>query len=276
MSLPPDVCADIVRRSHVRVSGQGTDTMVFAHGFGCDQRMWRFVAPHFERTHRVVLFDHIGCGRSDISAYDDDRHGSLEGYASDVLDILDALDIAQCTLVGHSISSTIAMMAARRAPERFDRLVLLAPSPRFINDPAHHYVGGFEREDIEGMLELMESNHFGWASFLAPLVMSEHNPEPLTEELENSLCALDPRIARRFARITFLADCRSLLPEVGTPSLVVQCTDDSIAPRHIGPYLCERLPAATLAEIDAAGHCPHMSHPAQTIAAIEGYLAATA
>lgn len=274
MRLSPDASAAILRRSHVQVSGQGRDVMVFAHGFGCDQRMWRFVAPHFEATHRVVLFDHIGCGRSDLAAYDEQRHGALEGYASDVQDILDALDVDRCILVGHSISSTIAMMAARRAPARFERLVLVAPSPRFINDPASGYVGGFEAADIEGMLDLMESNHFGWASFLAPLVMADSNPEPLTEELENSLCALEPRIARRFARITFLSDTRALLPEVPVPALVVQCTDDAIAPRHIGPYLCERLPAATLTEIDAAGHCPHMSHPAQTIAAIEGFLRA--
>lgn len=272
MGLSPDARAAILRRSHVRVSGQGRDTIVFAHGFGCDQRMWRFVAPHFEATHRVVLFDHIGCGRSDLAAYDDERHGSLEGYASDVLDILDALELERCTLVGHSISSTIGMMAARRSPGRFERLVLLAPSPRFVNEPSSGYVGGFEAADIEGMLELMQTNHFGWASFLAPLVMHETNPAPLTEELESSLCALEPRCAQRFARITFFSDSRALLPEVTVPALVVQCTDDAIAPRHIGRYLCDRLPAATLVEIEAAGHCPHMSHPDLTIAAIEGYL----
>lgn len=266
------MAVDVRRRSNVTEEGRGRQPMLFAHGFGCDQRMWRFVAPAFEDTHRLVLFDHIGCGGSDLSAYDDERHGSLDGYAEDVLDIVEALDLRDVVYVGHSVSAMIGLLAAVRQPQRFDRLVMVCPSPRYLNDPPH-YVGGFERADLEEMLDLMERNHFGWANFLAPLVMDSHNPEALTRELEASLCSLDPYVSRRFARVTFFGDHRDDLHRLEVPSLIIQCLHDGIAPRDVGRFMHERMPRSTLVELDASGHCPHMSHPDATIAAIREYLA---
>lgn len=259
------------RRHNVHEAGRGSQPMLFAHGFGCDQQMWRFVAPAFEDTHRVVLFDHVGCGRSDLSAYDDERHGSLDGYAADVLDIVEALDLSDVVLVGHSVSAMIGVLAAIREPARFAKLVLVAPSPRYIDDPPD-YVGGFAREDLEGVMALMERNHVGWASFLAPLVMHNAERPELTRELEASFCATDPHIARRFARVTFFGDNRDDLPKLRVPALVLQCADDSIAPRSVGAYMHRHLPGSTLVELAVSGHCPHMSHPQATIDAIRAYL----
>lgn len=267
--------ADIFRRFNVQVRGQGAQTLVFAHGFGCDQRMWRFVAPQFEATYRVVLFDLVGSGRSDPAAYDDARHGSLQGYADDLLDMLDALGDERVDFVGHSASSVIGMLACIARPERFRRLMMVAPSPRFLNDPPHYH-GGFERADLEGLFDLMEANHFGFANFLAPLAMGAQSPPEATAELEAGLCALDPRIARRFARLVFLVDCRDQLPRVAVPSLIVQCLHDSIAPREVGQFMHRAMPRSTLVELDAAGHLPHVTHPEQTTRILRDYLDETA
>lgn len=267
--------SDVLRRFNVQVRGNGPQTLVFAHGFGCDQRIWRFVAPAFEATHRVLLFDLMGSGRSDLSAYDEVRHGSLQGYADDLIDVLDAVGAAQVDYIGHSASSIFGLLASIARPERFRRLALLAPSPRFLNDPPD-YRGGFERADLEGLFDLMESNHFGWASFLAPLAMGEQSPPGATEEFQANLCALDPRIARRFARLVFLLDCRAQLPEVSVPSLIVQCTQDTIAPREVGAFMHRSMPGSTLVEIDAAGHLPHVTHPAQTTRVLRDFLQAPA
>ncbi|MDT7835049.1 alpha/beta fold hydrolase [Aquabacterium sp. OR-4] len=265
---------DILKRSNVVVSGRGQQPIVFVHGFGCDQQMWRFVAPAFEDTHRVVLFDHIGCGKSDLAFYDDQRHATLAGYAADLVDILEHADLRNAILVGHSVSSVISILAAIQAPERVSRLVLVGPSPRYLNDPPD-YVGGFERADIDGLLDMMESNMLGWADFLAPVVVGPgHDPER-TQELKESFCAADPYIARRFASATFLADNRADLPLLNRPSLIVQCADDAIAPRAVGEYMHAHLRQSTLRVIEASGHCPHMTHPAETIAVIRDYLAQT-
>lgn len=263
---------DILRRHNVRRSGQGRPTLLFAHGFGCDQQMWRFVAPAFEATHEVVLFDHVGCGGSDAAAYDDIRHASLDGYAQDLVDIVRALDLREVVLVGHSVGAQIGLLASIQAPDRFARLVLVAPSARYLNDPPA-YVGGFDRADIDGLIDMMDRNQLGWANFLAPLVMNPRNPTELTEELRASLCAGDPYITRRFAQATFLSDNRADLPLVSVPSLLLQCTDDAIAPRTAGDYLHRHLRASTLRTIEAAGHCPHMTHPRETFEAIREYLA---
>ncbi len=245
--------------------------MLFAHGFGCDQQMWRFVAPAFDATHDVLLFDHIGCGRSDASAYDEARHATLDGYAQDVVDIVEALDLRGVVYVGHSVSAQIGLLAAIRAPERFSLLVLVGPSARYLNDPPD-YRGGFERADIDGLIDMMDRNLLGWANFLAPLVMSPDNPAELTEELRQSLCASDPYITRRFALATFLSDNRADLPKVRVPSLLIQCSADSIAPPEAGDYLHAHLPGSTRVVLEAAGHCPHMTHPAATVAAIQDHL----
>lgn len=260
------------KRNNVVMSGQGVRPMVFAHGFGCDQQMWRFVAPAFEATHRVVLFDHIGCGRSDMAAYDNQRHATLAGYATDMVDILEQADLSDAVIVGHSVSAIIAILAAIQVPQRVARLVLVGPSPRYLNDPPD-YVGGFERADIDGLMDMMETNMLGWANFLAPAVMGAHSPPELTQELRASFCAADPYITRRFAAATFLGDNRADLPLLTVPALIIQCSDDAIAPPAVGEYVHSQLKGSTLQVIDASGHCPHMTHPAETVALIKSYLA---
>ena len=266
--------SDILTRNNVKVSGRGTQPMLFAHGFGCDQNMWRFVTPAFEKEYRVVLFDYVGAGKSDLAAYDPERYSSLEGYAQDVLDVCRALDLRDVIFVGHSVSSMIGILAANAEPERFARLVLVGPSPRYVND-APDYVGGFERSDIVGLLETMERNYIGWANFLAPAIMKNPEHPELAEELEASFCSTDPVIARRFAEATFFADNRADLAAVRVPSLIMQCSDDMIAPLEVGTYLRDALPGSTLHVMRATGHCPHMSHPEETIAVIRDYLGGT-
>lgn len=262
---------DVLRRLNVQIRGSGSETLMFAHGFGCDQRLWRFVAPRFEATHRVVLFDLVGSGASDPDAYDDQRHGSLQGYADDVIEILDALGGGPVDFVGHSASSVIGMLASIARPELFRRLLMVAPSPRFMNDPPD-YRGGFDRADLEGLFDLMEANHFGWANFLAPLAIGTGSPAEATQELEASMCALDPHIARRFARLVFLVDVRDQLARVPVPALILQCLHDSIAPREVGSYMHRAMLRSTLVELDAAGHLPHVTHPEQTARIIADYL----
>jgi sigma-B regulation protein RsbQ len=260
----------ILRRNNVRVVGRGTQPMLFAHGFGCDQTMWRFVTPAFEDRYRIVLFDYVGSGRSDLAAYDPDRYATLDGYAQDVLDVVRALDLHDVIFVGHSVSGMIGILAANREPARFERLVLVGPSPRYVNDPP--YVGGFERADLEGLLETMEKNYLGWANFLAPVIMGNAGRPELGRELEASFCSTDPIIARRFAEATFFADNRADVRDVRVPSLILQCAEDVIAPSAVGEYLHREMPGSTLRHLRATGHCPHLSHPDETIAAIDEYL----
>jgi sigma-B regulation protein RsbQ len=265
------MAADVLARNHVNVSGSGTQPMLFAHGFGCDQNMWRFLTPAFERDYRIVLFDYVGAGKSDLSAFDPRRYSTLDGYAHDVLDVCAALDLRDVIFVGHSVSSMIGVLAAKREPWRFSKLVMVSPSPRYLNDA--DYVGGFERADIEGLLDLMDRNFLGWASFLAPLVMKNEDRPELEAELQESFCSTDPTVARRFAETTFFSDNRADLPDVPVPSLILQCVEDAIAPVEVGHYLARHLPASTLRLMKATGHCPHMSHPEETIRAMKEYLA---
>jgi sigma-B regulation protein RsbQ len=246
--------------------------MLFAHGFGCDQAMWRYVAPAFEDDYRIVLFDYVGSGKSDWSAYDERRYASLEGYARDILEVVEAFDLRDMILVGHSVSAIIGMLAAIQAPDRFQRLVMVGPSPCYVNDA--DYVGGFERKDIEGLLDLMEKNYIGWAQFLAPVIMKNGERPELAGELQASFCATDPRVTRQFARVTFLSDHRADLAKLATPSLILQCSEDAVAPEAVGSYLARKLRGSTLRQMAATGHCPHMSHPEETIALMKEYLAA--
>lgn len=261
---------DILSRNNVNVSGNGTQPMLFAHGFGCDQNMWRFMTPAFSDDYRIVLFDYVGSGKSDLNAYDARRYSTLEGYAQDVLDVCHALDLENVVFVGHSVSSMIGVLAANREPERFAHLILVGPSPRYINDEG--YVGGFERRDIEELLDTMDKNYIGWANFLAPAIMKNPERPELATELTESFCSTDPVIARRFAEATFFADNRGDLRKVKVPSLVLQCSEDIIAPDSVGDYLHRELPGSTLRNLAATGHCPHMSHPEETIAAIKAFL----
>ncbi|MEO6210626.1 MAG: alpha/beta hydrolase [Gemmatimonadaceae bacterium] len=260
-----------LQRNNVHVSGRGTQPMLFAHGFGCDQNMWRFVTPAFEDDYRIVLFDYVGSGKSDLSAYDAERYSTLGGYTQDVLDVCHALDLRDIIFVGHSVSSMVGVLAANREPDLFSRLLLIGPSPRYINE-APDYFGGFERSDIEGLLETMEKNYIGWANFLAPAIMRNSERPELSSELEASFCSTDPVIAKRFAEATFFADNRADLAAVTVPSLIMQCSDDMIAPSPVGEYLRRELPGSTLRTLEATGHCPHMSHPDETIEVMREYL----
>jgi sigma-B regulation protein RsbQ len=266
--------SDVLRRNNVRVTGTGTQPMLFAHGFGCDQNMWRFLVPAFENEYRIVLFDYVGSGKSDLAAYDNTRYASLDGYAQDVLDICHALDMRDVVFVGHSVSAMVGVLAANREPDRFARLVLIGPSPRYINE-APDYVGGFERSDIDELLDTMDKNYIGWANYLAPVVMKNPDRPELGEELTESFCSTDPVIARRFAEATFLADNRADLGKVRVPSLILQCADDIIAPTAVGEYVHTRTRGSSLRMMKATGHCPHMSAPEETIALMREYLAAS-
>jgi sigma-B regulation protein RsbQ len=261
----------ILKRNNVRTWGKGSKTMIFAHGFGCDQNMWRYVTPAFENDYQIVVFDYVGSGRSDLSQYHPARYANLNGYAQDVLDVSEALSLKQAIFVGHSVSSMIGVLAALKKPEYFSDLILIGPSPCYIND--NGYVGGFERKDIEELLETMDRNFIGWANFLAPAVMKNSDRPELASELVESFCSTDPKIARQFAQATFFSDNRHDLPKVKIPSLIMQCSDDLIAPYEVGYYLKANLPQSDLRIMKATGHCPHMSHPEETIEIIKEYLA---
>lgn len=265
--------AAVVDRNHVSFVGQADGPVVlFAHGFGCDQQMWNRVLPAFTERYRVVLFDHVGAGRSDPAAYDQVKYSRLEGYAEDLLDICRELDLRQVVLVAHSVSAMMAVLAAVTEPDRFFRLVLVAPSPSYIDDPAAGYVGGFSRADIEDLLGSLDANYLACAAAMAPTVMGNPDSPELGQELTGSFCRTDPDTARDFARVTFLSDSRHLLGQVRTPALVLQCSDDALAPTEVGEYLHDKLAGSTLVQLAATGHCPHVSAPAETAAAITGYL----
>ena len=263
---------EIIVRNNVNVTGRASRPMVFAHGFGCDQNMWRFVTPAFENDYKIILFDFVGSGKSEMSAYDPVRYSSLDGYAADVIDVCDALDLRDVVFVGHSVSAMIGALASIQRPELFSRLIMVGPSPCYINDPPE-YVGGFERADIAGLLDMMEKNYIGWSSFLAPVIMKNPDRPELAAELEESFCSTDPKIARLFAEATFYSDNRRDLEKVTVPSLIMQCSDDAIAPSSVGEYLNRKLPNTTLRVMEANGHCPHVSHPEETIGIIKEYLA---
>jgi sigma-B regulation protein RsbQ len=244
--------------------------MIFAHGFGCDQNMWRFITPAFEEGYRIILFDHVGAGQSDLSAYSREKYATLDGYAADLLEICAAEELENVIFVGHSVSSMIGVLAANREPERFARLILIGPSPRYVNDGA--YVGGFGRADIDGLLEFLDSNHMGWSSTMAPVIMGNPERPELAAELTTSFCRTDPDIARHFARVTFLSDNRDDLPKVTIPSLLLQCSDDAIAPIAVGEYVHAQIPESRLVVLNATGHCPNLSAPEETIAVMKAFL----
>ncbi len=267
------VSTRVAERNHVTVTGRPDGpVVVFAHGFGCDQDMWNRVLPYFAQDHRVVLFDHVGAGRSDISAYDREKYASLDGYAHDLLEICEELDLRDVVLVAHSVSAMMAVVAAAARPDLFSRLVLVAPSPSYIDDPSTGYVGGFTREDIDGLLASLDSNYFAWAAAMAPMVMGNGDTPALGSELEGSFCRTNPDIARHFARVTFLSDTRRLLADVRTPALVLQCSEDLLAPVEVGQYVHEQMAGSTLVQLAATGHCPHVSAPEETATAILRYL----
>jgi sigma-B regulation protein RsbQ len=244
--------------------------MVFAHGFGCDQNMWRFVAPAFESDFKTVLFDHVGAGHSDLSAYDPEKYGSLDGYADDLIDIGRELNLSGTVFVGHSVSAMIGVLASLKAPNLFESLVLVGPSARYIND--RDYVGGFSAEQIDELLDFLASNYLGWSAAMAPAIMGNSDRPELGEELANSFCRTDPEIAKAFARVTFMSDNRADLSKVRARALVLQCSDDLIAPTEVGRYVHEHIPGSEMVIMRATGHCPNLSAPEETIAAIRAFV----
>ncbi len=261
---------NVESRNNVSVSGVGSATMVMAHGFGCDKSMWRFLAPAFEQRYKVITFDMVGSGASDLSAYDRDKYASLHGYADDVLEIIEQFADGPVIFVGHSVSSTIGLLATIKAPGRFVANIMVGPSPCYINDG--DYVGGFSREDIDDLLDTLDGNYLGWSSNMAPAIMGAPSQPELGVELTNSFCRTDPEIAKHFARATFLSDHRADVARSSTPTLILQCSDDLIAPRQVGEYMHRQLPDSVLHIIDNVGHCPHMSAPMASTAAIDAFL----
>jgi sigma-B regulation protein RsbQ len=261
----------IAHRNNVHVAGDGPATLFFAHGFGCDQNMWRLMQPAYARRYRTVAFDLVGSGASDLSAYDTGKYSSLNGYAADMCEIVAAFGQGPAIFIGHSVSARIGLLADTQAPGSFAAQIMVGPSPCYLNDGDYH--GGFEREDIESLLGTLESNYLGWSSTMAPAIMGAPNQPELGVELTNSFCRTDPDVAKQFARVTFLSDHRADLPKLATPTLILQCNDDIIAPVGVGEYMQRQLPRAELKLIDNVGHCPHLSEPGQCTAAIDEFLA---
>ncbi|MDB5022222.1 MAG: alpha/beta hydrolase [Pedobacter sp.] len=261
---------DVLKRNNVKVFGEGDTTMVFAHGYGCDQNVWQDLIQAFSKDYKLVTFDYVGAGHSDLSAYSKQRYGTLEGYAQDIEEIYEALNLRDTILVAHSVSSMISVLVGIKHPEYFRNIIFLGPSPRYLNDG--DYIGGFEREDLEGLFEMMDNNYLGWSRALAPSFMANPDRPELGERLTNSFCATDPEIAKQFARVTFLGDNRKDLSRLTVPSLTLQCTNDIVAPLTVGQYMNKHMSNNTLVIMKATGHCPHMSEPEETIEAIRNYI----
>jgi len=263
---------DVLKRNNVRVIGEGNQTIIFAHGFGCDQNVWRHLIQAYQNRYQLVLFDFVGAGQSDLSAYNSERYQSMDGYVADVLEVIEALAIKQVIFIGHSVSCMIGARAALAQPAYFSDLIFVAPSPCYFNDG--DYMGGMEKEDLEALFNMMDSNYLGWSGAMAPLIMGNTDRPELGGELTANFCATDPDIAREFARVTFYTDCRTDLKSLTVPSLTLQCAEDILAPIVVGQYINQHTPGNTLVLLEATGHCPHLSAPAKTIEAIDGYLTA--
>lgn len=260
----------IKRKNNIRISGHGERFLIFAHGYGCDQSMWRLVSPAFEKEFKIILFDHVGSGKSDISAYDFEKYNSLQAYADDLIEICDELNLNKVIFVGHSVSSIIGVLAAIKRPELFEKLILIGPSPCYINDS--EYFGGFAQKDIDELVEALESNYLGWSSFITPIIIGNPDKEEFSKELKNSFCSMNPDIAKHFAKVTFLSDNRKDLSKVITPSLIIQCNPDVIAPVEVGKYVHENIKNSRLDLLDSPGHCPHLTDPKAVILSINNFL----
>ena len=260
----------VIQRNNVHVRGSGERTMMFAHGFGCDQNMWRFVEPAFANEFRTVLFDHVGAGGSDLKAYDKEKYSTLAGYADDIIEIGRELNFADAVFVGHSVSSMIGALAAQKAPGMFGKLVMVGPSPRYIDDG--DYRGGFSEKQIEELLQFLESNHMGWSERMAPSIMGNPDRPELGQELTNSFCRTDPEIAKAFARVTFKSDNRADLAKIAVPTLILQCSDDIIASENVGEFVHRAIPKSEIVMLKATGHCPNLSAPEEVISAMRTFV----
>ena len=258
------------KRNNIKVLGERGPIMVFSHGFGCDLNMWRLLTPSFGRDFRIVLYDHVGSGGSDISAYDPKKYDSLQGYADDLLEVVEEYSDEPVIFVGHSVSAMIGLLAANKSADPFRAHIMVGPSACYINDGP--YIGGFARTDIDSLLATLESNYLGWSSTMAPVIMGAPSQPELSVELTNSFCRTDPEIAKQFARVTFLSDNRKDLASLTAPTLILQCTDDIIAPRSAGDYILSQLPRGQLTLIENTGHCPHLSEPSACTDAIREFI----
>ena len=262
--------SEVLKRNNVKVIGNKEKVIMFAHGFGCDQTMWRHIIPSFLDDYKIVLFDYVGSGESDLSVYNAEKYASLKGYVRDVLDIVEALELRDVIFVGHSVSSMIGMLAAIQKPDVFQKLVMIGPSPRYLND--HEYYGGFDERDIHEMLDMMEMNFIGWASYMAPIVAATEKHPAVAKEVEKSFSSTNPKITKQFAEVTFFSDHRKDLEKSSSPVLIIQCSEDSIVPIQVGEYLHHHIENSEFKIMDVKGHYPHLSHPCETAEIIKGYL----
>lgn len=263
---------NVLSRNNVQISGEGVQPIIFAHGFGCDQNTWRHVVDAFRKEYKVILFDYVGAGKSDLAAFDQQRYNSLNGFAQDLLDICSELKLEKPIFVGHSVSCMIGILAAVQQPSLFKKLVLVGPSARYLNDAG--YYGGMERDDLEALFEVMDSNYLGWSAMLAPAIMGNPDQPELGQDLTNSFCSTNPQMARNFARVTFLSDNRADLPKLQVESLTLQCYDDIITPIPVGEYILKNTPNNQMVFLEATGHCPHLSAPQEVIRSIKTYISA--
>lgn len=270
INMIADMNKDLKARNNINRIGRGNQTIMFAHGYGCDQNMWRFITPAFEQEYDIVLFDHVGSGRSDDSAYKFDKYNTLKGYADDIIELCDEMDLKNIIFVGHSVSSMIGALAAGGRPDLFQKLIMIGPSPCYINDA--EYFGGFTKTDIDELVDTLESNYLGWSSFITPVIIGNPDKPEFAEELNNSFCRMNPEIAKHFAKVTFLGDNRLDLPKVSTPSLIIQCHPDVIAPVKVGQYVSEKVQNGSYLQLEVTGHCPHLTAPDQTIEALKSYI----
>ena len=261
---------NLIRRNNINIFGNGSQPIVFAHGFGCDQNMWRYITPAFEKDFKIVLFDHVGSGKSDQSAYDFEKYSTLQGYADDLIDICNELHLQNVVFVGHSVSSMIGILAAIKSPDLFEKLVLIGPSPCYVNKDG--YVGGFTSQDIDELVETLESNYLGWSSYITPVIIGNPEMPEYSEELRNSFCNMNPEIAKHFAKVTFLGDNREDLHKVTIPTLIIQCHPDVIAPVVVGEFVHKKIPNSRYVLLNSSGHCPHLTFPDQVISSIHTFL----
>jgi sigma-B regulation protein RsbQ len=264
------VLKKIIARNNITILGKGTKPMFFVHGYGCDQNMWRFITPQFKNEYKIILIDLVGSGKSDGHSYDFDKYSSLEGYVDDVIEICDALDLKDICFVGHSVSAMIGLLAAIKRPSQFEKLIMIGPSPRYINDA--DYFGGFSQNDIEDLIETLDANYLGWSSAMAPIIMGNADRPELAAELEESFCQNNPEIAKHFAKVTFLGDHRRDLKQSTTNTLIIQTKIDAIASIKVGRFVYDNLSNSTFVILDTSGHCPHLSAPNKTIEAMKEYL----
>jgi len=258
------------KKHNAQVLGTGEKTMLFVHGYGCDQNMWRFITPAFETSYKVVLIDLVGSGQSDLDAYDFEKYNSLQTHADDLLELIEDLNLKNVIMVGHSVSAMIGALASIKNPTAFDCIIMISPSPRYISDPS--YDGGFSKESIDELVEALDSNYLGWSSTITPMIMGNSERPALAQELKNSFCRNNPEIAKHFARVTFLGDNRADLEKVTVPTLILQCSADVITLQHVGIYVQQQIKGSQLTQMKAKGHCPHLSEPAETIASMKKFL----